>query len=211
MPALCAVAEWLRSGLQSRLHRFDSGRRLSLQAGSWRPCREACLHLTSNEVAHRSAGAPVAVSDVAARAAASRGARVCGPTRSYAARVLATVREHSFFTAPLVPGATVVDLGANVGDFTSDVSRRFAVSSLAVEANSDLVGGIERSPSVPVRHAAVAPTNGPVDFHIAEHSVASSVYWARGHQHVRTDTVDGVTFAALLDAEGIDAPALVKV
>jgi hypothetical protein len=23
------VAEWLRSGLQSRLHRFDSGRRLS--------------------------------------------------------------------------------------------------------------------------------------------------------------------------------------
>ncbi len=25
---LGAVAEWLRSGLQSRLHRFDSGRRL---------------------------------------------------------------------------------------------------------------------------------------------------------------------------------------
>jgi hypothetical protein len=25
-----ALAEWLRSGLQSRLHRFDSGRRLSL-------------------------------------------------------------------------------------------------------------------------------------------------------------------------------------
>jgi hypothetical protein len=24
------VAEWLRSGLQSRLHRFDSGRRLSM-------------------------------------------------------------------------------------------------------------------------------------------------------------------------------------
>src|SRR5437016_4980688 len=28
-----AVAEWLRSGLQSRLHRFDSGRRLALEAG----------------------------------------------------------------------------------------------------------------------------------------------------------------------------------
>src|SRR3954470_10917519 len=27
-PLLGAVAEWLRSGLQSRLHRFDSGRRL---------------------------------------------------------------------------------------------------------------------------------------------------------------------------------------
>jgi hypothetical protein len=26
--ALGAVAEWLRSGLQSRVHRFDSGRRL---------------------------------------------------------------------------------------------------------------------------------------------------------------------------------------
>jgi hypothetical protein len=25
------VAEWLRSGLQSRLHRFDSGRRLSFE------------------------------------------------------------------------------------------------------------------------------------------------------------------------------------
>src|SRR3712207_6721933 len=28
-PCHGAVAEWLRSGLQSRLHRFDSGRRLS--------------------------------------------------------------------------------------------------------------------------------------------------------------------------------------
>jgi hypothetical protein len=27
------VAEWLRSGLQSRLHRFDSGRRLWTQSG----------------------------------------------------------------------------------------------------------------------------------------------------------------------------------
>ena len=33
---LGALAEWLRSGLQSRLHQFDSGRRLSL----WRAvCR----------------------------------------------------------------------------------------------------------------------------------------------------------------------------
>jgi hypothetical protein len=29
-----ALAEWLRSGLQSRLHRFDSGRRLSQSDGS---------------------------------------------------------------------------------------------------------------------------------------------------------------------------------
>jgi hypothetical protein len=31
------VAEWLRSGLQSRLHRFDSGRRLgkALQIGTF--------------------------------------------------------------------------------------------------------------------------------------------------------------------------------
>ncbi len=28
MSQLGALAEWLRSGLQSRLHRFDSGRRL---------------------------------------------------------------------------------------------------------------------------------------------------------------------------------------
>ena len=29
-----AVAEWLRSGLQSRVHQFDSGRRLSPARGS---------------------------------------------------------------------------------------------------------------------------------------------------------------------------------
>src|SRR3954471_18929961 len=36
-----AVAEWLRSGLQSRVHRFDSGRRLwrNLTAGGPRPRR----------------------------------------------------------------------------------------------------------------------------------------------------------------------------
>jgi hypothetical protein len=30
MSQLGALAEWLRSGLQSRLHRFDSGRRLDV-------------------------------------------------------------------------------------------------------------------------------------------------------------------------------------
>src|SRR3954468_6189702 len=41
MPALGAVAEWLRSGLQSRLHRFDSGRRLALQSGVAALCRQS--------------------------------------------------------------------------------------------------------------------------------------------------------------------------
>ncbi len=31
LAAAGALAEWLRSGLQSRLHRFDSGRRLRLK------------------------------------------------------------------------------------------------------------------------------------------------------------------------------------
>jgi membrane protein implicated in regulation of membrane protease activity len=33
------LAEWLRSGLQSRLHRFDSGRRLSPSGWLWRCLR----------------------------------------------------------------------------------------------------------------------------------------------------------------------------
>ena len=32
-PVPGAVAEWLRSGLQSRVHQFDSGRRLSRSDG----------------------------------------------------------------------------------------------------------------------------------------------------------------------------------
>jgi hypothetical protein len=39
------VAEWLRSGLQSRLHRFDSGRRLLLDAAQLRRYRHLLLGL----------------------------------------------------------------------------------------------------------------------------------------------------------------------
>jgi glutaredoxin len=38
------VAEWLRSGLQSRLHRFDSGRRLALTSASQEGAMAVKLH-----------------------------------------------------------------------------------------------------------------------------------------------------------------------
>jgi hypothetical protein len=48
--ALGAVAEWLRSGLQSRSHRFDSGRRLESVRAKWRPGTAATWDAFSMEV-----------------------------------------------------------------------------------------------------------------------------------------------------------------
>jgi hypothetical protein len=54
LPPSGAVAEWLRSGLQSRSHRFDSGRRLSRNL-----CKaEVSAHVTFSRTSGRTSTAP---------------------------------------------------------------------------------------------------------------------------------------------------------
>src|SRR6188472_2076573 len=54
------VAEWLRSGLQSRVHRFDSGRRLRKMPAAGRPdLRRLIAGDAPTKVSLRTAGASI--------------------------------------------------------------------------------------------------------------------------------------------------------
>ena len=55
-----AVAEWLRSGLQSRVHQFDSGRRLSTRSATplWAGFVSLCDHYPAQDVRVRRAQFP---------------------------------------------------------------------------------------------------------------------------------------------------------
>jgi FkbM family methyltransferase len=122
---------------------------------------------------------------------------------------LATIREHTFLTDPLDGEALVVDLGANRGEFSRDVSRRFGARCLAVEASRELAGTITESGSVCARHLAVGGNDGTVEFHVSDRCDSSSLYGVIAGNRLRVERVQQVTLDTLLAELG--PVALVKV
>lgn len=87
-------------------------------------------------------------------------------------------------TTPIPPGATFLDVGANIGDWTSDVLRTFPRSRvIAIEPGSEpqrtfneRVGGDSRVELVPV---PVAEEAGLRRFHVTSHSHNASLHRPR--------------------------------
>ena len=125
--------------------------------------------------------------------------------------MLVTIREHTILTNGLGPGATVVDLGANRGEFSREVVSRFGSRCIAVEAHSGLAAAITTGPSVSVRHLAVGGRDGVSDFHVSDDPESSGLFAAAGGTVVRTEQVREVTFDTFLAEQGLDAVELVKV
>ncbi|HYW21508.1 MAG TPA: FkbM family methyltransferase [Nodularia sp. (in: cyanobacteria)] len=84
-------------------------------------------------------------------------------------------RGHSFWNIPIDSNSVVVDLGANLCDFSSEVKKRFECTVFPVEPNATLnpndsyfLDSVDR--------LAITNGNGEVDFTISENSEASSLY-----------------------------------
>lgn len=126
---------------------------------------------------------------------------------------LERVRGHTFHAGLLNSRSVVVDLGAHVGRFADDMSRRFGCRVVAVEALPELCAQIPRRVKLQVVNAAVADADGPVTLHRAadreSHSVDLSVAAAAGYR----GSVDcrGLTLQSLLDRERLTHVDLLKV
>jgi decaprenylphospho-beta-D-erythro-pentofuranosid-2-ulose 2-reductase len=162
MCGLGDVAEWLRSGLQSRVHRFDSGRRLSVSA----PSRGSAASITPPRGPIRSAAVFGGNSDIAVatvEALAAEGLR----------RVVLAVRDPDRATAaPTLRGRGVhVDVVAFDADAGPEEHERAVEQAFRALGEVDvalvafgLLGDQERAKRDPRAAVALARTNfvGPV-------------------------------------------------
>jgi FkbM family methyltransferase len=102
----------------------------------------------------------------------------------------------------------VLDLGANHGEFSTAMARRYGARGVAVEPNPMLevvAGGFT------VIGAAVAATDGPVDLAVGGNDQASTIMAAAtGATTVRHDVVRGATLTTLLDESGLSHIDLLK-
>jgi hypothetical protein len=89
---------------------------------------------------------------------------------------LAVVKTHSIYCSPIGPESVVVDLGANVGDFSREMNRRFGCTCHAVEANSEMAAQIATNDRLHIYNLAVTDRNGPVTLVLSSNRECSCVY-----------------------------------
>jgi FkbM family methyltransferase len=140
------------------------------------------------------------------------------------------VRGHTFVASLLGPKPTILDLGANHGDFSRLMSERFGGSYFLAEANPILAKALaETDGNFHVWHCAVADRDGTLDFHIAAHDESSSVLpleeepatpertpqrvsvIARSVDSLLREVTAGRFDLVKMDIEGLEAPALLSI
>ncbi|MEZ0265131.1 MAG: FkbM family methyltransferase, partial [Phycisphaerae bacterium] len=121
------------------------------------------------------------------------------------------VKEHTFLPALVPMDGVVVDLGANKGDFSHTVSRRYGWQCYAVEANPRMWEAIPAAERVVKINAAVLDKDGPVQFDVSDNPEASSLSSLNCDTAATRITVEGVRLRTLLDRHSIARVDLLKV
>lgn len=131
-----------------------------------------------------------------------------------------SLRGHTFVTDRLGPDSTVVDFGANKGDFARGIIEQFGCRVFSVEASPDVHATIPVLPKLKTFCYAMTDKNEPVTFHVSENSerssfsqvnaVASHPVTVQGRSFDTFVTENGITSIDLLkmDIEGAEMPLL---
>jgi FkbM family methyltransferase len=86
-----------------------------------------------------------------------------------------TLRGHTFIPRRLNANSTVIDLGANEGEFSRSISARYRCRCIAVEPNPTLFAKIEKIPQIEAVHGAIADRSGSVQLALSDNIEASSI------------------------------------
>lgn len=122
-----------------------------------------------------------------------------------------TLRGHTILPGPLGPLSTVVDLGANRGEFAKQVRDYFGCRVIAVEANPKLIPEVRAVPGVEAHHCAVAGRDGEVAFHFSNESEAGAVVPGVRHATGEIVSVPARTLRSLLQEAKVEHVHLLKV
>jgi FkbM family methyltransferase len=122
------------------------------------------------------------------------------------------LRGHHVSTRNLDANTFVLDLGANHGDFSHEISARWGCRCLAVEASIRTFQSIPETDLVTKLNCAVAGTSGPVSFFESTNSEASSFFpeIAESFGVEKSYIVNAVTYRDLLSQANLPVPAVLK-
>lgn len=137
------------------------------------------------------------------------------PTIDYLKRCsgLTTVKTHTFYTRCLGGRSVVLDLGANVGEFASAVTRATGVTCHAVEAVAAIFDQIPHAPRIKKYNYAISDRDGPLDLFGSTNRECNSIHSSIAETYGLKDleTCPGITLEHFLHKHDIPKIDLLKV
>jgi FkbM family methyltransferase len=124
---------------------------------------------------------------------------------------IATIETHSIYLAELRNGA-VIDLGANVGDFSAAMAMR-GLPCYAVEPDPALIAKIPTHPNIHKFNYAISDNNAPVSLFLSSNPECNSVQEIVASIYGKSGliTCPGVTFESFLDSHDVGNISLLKI
>ena len=110
--------------------------------------------------------------------------------------------DHNFLPRFVGRDSVVVDLGANHGDFSHAMMRRFGCRVVAVEPVEELFNGIERDPRLALLPIAVGGRNQTIAMNVFQGRCASVLGPVMSDKPVTMQTIEMVTLAELRRRDG---------
>lgn len=120
------------------------------------------------------------------------------------------IHSHSFFTR-LDENSTVVDFGANHGEFSHSIIQRYGSRVFAAEPVPELLERIERHPNLTVLPVAISNTVDTMRINVYPHRCASGFDRFEGESAAYTINADTVTLAEFRRRAGIGRINLLKI
>ena len=115
--------------------------------------------------------------------------------------MIETIHWHTLHPRYLDTESIVLDLGANYGEFSRAITERFGCHCVAVEPSPEVFAAIPRTPQISKLQLAIASKSGTMPFHIANSSLASSL-WPAAAGPIRTIEVQAISLPDLLSLIG---------
>lgn len=126
---------------------------------------------------------------------------------------LSTIHTHTLYTRFLNKDSLVIDLGANVGQFSLAIAEKIGATTYALEALPSTFAKIPDHPNIKKYNRAITDQDGPIRLFVSDNSETTSVHRSlaelfglRGEE-----ACPGITFEHFLQAEGIQRIDLLKV
>jgi FkbM family methyltransferase len=121
------------------------------------------------------------------------------------------VEGHTFFPSLLGRASVVIDLGANLGNFSIELARLKDCRCFAAEPSPHLFRHLQHIASITAVHAAICGKSGPVTLNVASISQASSLKRLNGFQYLDSVTVPGKTLEEFVGKMEVNRIDLLKV